>query len=74
MDEGATLSTTLFPYLNKVCDYRFLDVEFKFIAHSFLTTLVTHVKDNKEVSFEAGFVLYGMSLNPKELHGIFNDM
>jgi hypothetical protein len=36
MEEGATLSRTLFPYLNKVCDYRFLGEDFKFIGNRFL--------------------------------------
>ena len=50
MEEGTTLSRTLFPYLNKVRDYRFLDEKWAFIArpfiaNRFLSSLITHIQD-----------------------------
>lgn len=72
MEEGATLSRTLFPYLNKVTDYRFLGEETNFIANRFLNSLITHVKDTG-TPVELGFVLYAINLNPRSLHGIFKN-
>lgn len=73
MEESATLSRTLFPYINKVTDYRFLGEECTFIANRFLNSLVTHVKDT-DISVEVGFVKFALALNPRTLHGIFHNV
>lgn len=66
MEEGATLSRTLLPYINQVTDYRFLTEETHFIANRFLASLVTHVRDT-ESSVAVGFVLFALYLNPRAL-------
>ena len=69
MEEGITLCRTLFPYINKVLDYRFLDEKWAFIANRFLSSLVTHIQDIS-ASVKSGFILYALHLNPKILHAI----
>ena len=66
MEESATLSRTLLPYINKVTDYSFLGPESHFIAGRFLASLVTHVKDTHSV-VECGLVLFALHLNPRAL-------
>lgn len=72
MEEGATLSRTLLPYLNQVEDYRFLGEDTTFIANRFLSTLITHISDTGS-SVKAGFILFGLHLNPRMLQTIINN-
>ena len=71
MEEGVTLSSTLLPYLNKVQDYSFITADTFFIHGRFLASLVTHIVDT-EGMVKAGFVLYGLHLNPRALKGVFH--
>ena len=71
MEEGVTLGRTLLPYLNKVRDYSFVTSDSFFIHGRFLASLVTNIVDN-ETTIEAGFVLYGMHINPRILNPIFD--
>lgn len=70
MEEGATLSRTLLPHLNKVTDYAFLQPDSTFIMGRFLTSLITHVVDTQS-TVESGFILFGIHINPRALRGIF---
>ena len=72
MEEGATLSRTLLPYLNEVTDYCFLTEETNFIASRFLASLVTHVRDT-DSTIGVGFVLFAFQLNPRSLQGLINN-
>jgi hypothetical protein len=69
MEEGATLSRTLMPYLNMVTDYRFLTEETHFIASRFLASLGTHIRDT-DSAVGTGFILFALHLNPRSLQGI----
>jgi len=70
MEEGATLSRTLLPYLVQVTDYRFLTEDCHFIATRFLNTLATHIKDT-ESTLGVGFIHFALLLNAKVLQPLF---
>ena len=71
MDEGGLLARTLLPSIEKVTGFKFLMEEDHFIASRFLASLALHIRDT-ESKVGAGFVLFAMLINPKELHGMFN--
>ena len=73
MEESATLSVTLLPYINKVTDFSFLVEETHFIAGRFLNSLVLHITDlNESVTF--GFILFAMYMNPRVLKGMITSI
>lgn len=61
LEEGATLSRNLLPYVSKVTDYRFLTEEMHFMASRFLASLTVHVKDSDE-DVTQGFILFALHL------------
>ena len=66
MDEGATLSRTLLPYLNQVTDFSFINEDLHFVVCRFLATLVIHLQDTKE-PVHVGFAIFGLHYNPRSL-------
>jgi hypothetical protein len=69
MEQGATLSRTLLPFIDQVTDYCFLAEEAHFICTRFLASLSTHIRD-AELSVGTGFILFAIRLNPRTLSGI----
>jgi hypothetical protein len=69
MEQGATLSRTLLPFIDQVNDYCFLEEEAHFICTRFLAALSVHIRD-AELSVGTGFILFALRLNPRTLSGI----
>ena len=66
MEQSATLSVTLLPYISKVMDFSFLVEDTHFIAGRFLAALSTHLSDMRG-TLTTGFVLFALHLNPRAL-------